>query len=82
LTVCFALPPAGINAAQLMDIDGMSVIGNSELPKALFIVPWKDADAAAAPDRPINTLVDSALEPVDPEVFRRTLQYYDAVHTH
>ena len=81
LVACLTFVCGMANAAQQMDIDGMSVIGNSELPKALFIVPWKDADAAAAPDRPINTLVDSALEPVDPEVFRRTLQYYDAVHT-
>jgi len=67
-------------AKQQMDMDGMSVIGNQELPKALFIVPWKDPEASLAPDRPVNSLVDEVLQPVDPEVFRRKLDYFDAVH--
>ncbi len=67
-------------AEQKMDLDGMSVIGNQELPKALFIVPWKDPEASLAPDRPVNSLLDEALQPVDPEVFRRKLDYFDTVH--
>jgi hypothetical protein len=67
-------------AEQQMDMDGMSVIGNQELPKALFIVPWKDPEASLAPDRPVNSLIDEALQPVDPEVFRRKLDYFDTVH--
>jgi len=67
-------------AEEQLEMDGMAVIGNSELPKALFIVPWRDPEAALAPDRPINTLLDEALQPVDPEVFRRKLQYFDTVH--
>ena len=65
---------------ERLELDGMAVIGNRELPKALFIVPWKDPEHALAPDRPINTLLDEALQPVDPEVFQRKLQYYDIVH--
>jgi len=63
-----------------MELDGMAVFGNRELPKALFIVPWKDPEAGLAPDRPVNSLIDEALQPVDPDVFRRKLQYYDTVH--
>jgi len=75
-------PPAAPAAGQKqeMDMDGMSVIGNSELPKALFIVPWKDPEAALTPERPVNSLVDEALQPVDPDVFRRKLDYFDTVH--
>jgi len=72
--------PAALQAEEQLDLDGMAVIGNSELPKALFIVPWKDPEAAMAPERPVNSLVDEALQPVDPEVFRRKLQYFDTVH--
>ncbi len=68
-------------AGEELELDGMAVIGNRELPKALFIVPWKDPQAALAPDRPINTLIDEALRPVDPEVFRRKLRYFDSVHS-
>jgi hypothetical protein len=67
-------------AVEEMELDGMAVFGNRELPKALFIVPWKDPDAGLAPDRPVNSLIEEALQPVDPDVFRRKLQYYDTVH--
>ena len=66
-------------AQQQLELDGMSVFGNRELPKALFIVPWKDPDAGQVPGRPVNSLVDEALQPVDPDVFKRKLDYFDTV---
>ncbi len=77
LLVCAAL---NSHAEETLDLDGMSIIGNRELPKALFIVPWKDPEAALAPERPVNSLINNALQPVDPDVFRRKLQYFDTVH--
>ena len=77
LVLLFATPATG---GQKLELDGMAVFGNRELPKALFIVPWKDPEAALAPERPVNSLIDEALQPVDPDVFRRKLQYYDTVH--
>ncbi len=65
---------------EQMELEGMAVIGNRELPKALFIVPWKDPSAALTPERPVNSLIDEALQPVDPDVFRRKLDYFDTVH--
>lgn len=76
----FFLSPAA-SAEELLDMDGMSVVGNNELPKALFIVPWKDPLAVTAPDRPVNSLIDESLRPIDPDVFRRKLEYYDTVHS-
>ncbi|GMQ86990.1 MAG: hypothetical protein BMS9Abin08_0188 [Gammaproteobacteria bacterium] len=67
-------------AGEQMELDGMAVIGNSELPKALFIVPWKDPSVLLTPERPVNSLIDEALQPVDPDVFRRKLDYFDTVH--
>ena len=80
LTATLILSPVLANAEQEMELEGMSVVGNSELPKALFIVPWKEAESAMAPDRPVNSLIDEALQPVDPDVFRRKLHYFDVVH--
>ena len=71
---------AGASAQEEMRLDGMAVVGNRELPKALFIVPWKDPKAELTPERPVNSLVDEALQPVDPDVFRRKLDYFDTVH--
>ncbi len=67
-------------AREELELDGMAVVGNRELPKALFIVPWKNPEAAMAPDRPVNSLVNEALQPVDPDVFRRKLEYFETVH--
>jgi hypothetical protein len=71
---------AGAAAQDELHLDGMAVVGNRELPKALFIVPWKAPEAAMAPDRPVNTLVNEVLQPVDPDVFRRKLEYFETVH--
>jgi hypothetical protein len=71
---------AGAGAQDELQLDGMAVVGNRELPKALFIVPWKAPEAAMAPDRPVNTLVNEVLQPVDPDVFRRKLEYFETVH--
>ena len=76
-----ALSAAGAAAREELELDGMAVVGNRELPKALFIVPWKNPEAALAPDRPVNSLINEALRPVDPDVFRRKLEYFDTVHS-
>jgi hypothetical protein len=55
------------------------VTGNRELPKVLYIVPWKKADIGELPAQPFNTLLDEVLTPVDRDVFRREVTYYEAV---
>jgi len=80
-TSLIAIGNATVLAQEELQLDGMAVVGNRELPKALFIVPWKAPEAAMAPDRPVNTLVNDVLQPVDPDVFRRQLEYFETVHT-
>ncbi len=79
LAALWLLAAVPVMAARQLDMEGMSVTGNSELPKALFIVPWKDPQAGLSPERPVNSLVDEALQPIDPDVFRRKLDYFDTV---
>jgi hypothetical protein len=69
-----------VNGADNLDMDGTTVIGNRELPKALHIVPWKAADSGDLAGRPLNSLVDQTLEPLDRDVFLREIEYYEAVH--
>jgi hypothetical protein len=64
-------------APRRVDLGTTSITGNQELPKVLYIVPWKKADLGAAAGRPVNTLIDDVLAPVDPDVFKRKLAYYD-----
>ena len=65
--------------ADRLDLDTTVVTGNRELPKVLYIVPWKKADLGDLPAQPFNTLLDEVLTPVDRDVFRREVTYYEAV---
>jgi hypothetical protein len=62
--------------ADRLDLDTTVVTGNRELPKVLYIVPWKKADLGDLPGQPFNTLLDETLTPVDRDVFRREVTYY------
>lgn len=70
-----------IHAADQLDLDGATIIGSQELPKALHIVPWKSAEAGDLAGRSLNSLVDEILAPIDRDVFLRELEYYEAVHS-
>lgn len=74
-----ATTPAG--AAETMQLEGATITGNQELPKALHIVPWKPSSAGDLSGRPMNSLIDEAPEPIDRDVFLREMDYYDAVHS-
>jgi hypothetical protein len=80
IAVILLAAPLLVYSADNLDLDGTTVIGNRELPKALHIVPWKAADSGDLAGRPLNSLVDQTLEPLDRDVFRRELEYYEAVH--
>lgn len=67
---------AGPVAAQdRADIDRTQIIGNRELPKVLYIVPWKKPMPGDLSGRPLASVLDEALAPVDRDVFRRQVDY-------
>ena len=76
-----ATPAATGRRAQSdrLDLDTTIVTGNRELPKVLYIVPWKKAELGDLPAQPFNTLLDEVLTPVDRDVFRREVTYYGVV---
>ncbi|MEJ2158519.1 MAG: hypothetical protein P8X96_24610 [Desulfobacteraceae bacterium] len=57
------------------ELSGMSIVGNDEAPKSLYIVPWKSSEIG------LETTLDSMLNekdtPVDREVFKRQLDFYN-----
>ncbi len=71
---------AGSRAIDTLDLGTTSITGNQELPKVLYIVPWKRSDLGDLVGRPVNTLLDEVLTPVDPEVFERHLEYYETLY--
>lgn len=72
-----AMPAA--HAQDRADIDGTKIIGNRELPKVLYIVPWKKPVQSELSGKPPASVLDEALAPVDRDVFRRQVQYDNQV---
>ena len=65
----------GAAAQDRAEIDRAQIIGNRELPKVLYIVPWKKPLPGALSSRPLESVLDEALAPVDRDVFRRQVRY-------
>jgi hypothetical protein len=63
------------HAEDRADIDRTQIIGNRELPKVLYIVPWKKPTPGDLSGKPAVSVLDEALAPVDRDVFRRQVQY-------
>jgi hypothetical protein len=70
--------PAG-KAHDSIELDTTQITGNRELPKVLYIVPWKRSDLGDLVGKPVNSLLDEVLTPVDRDVFKRQNRYYDAL---
>ncbi len=68
---------------QVMDqmlLDRTEITGNQELPKVLYIVPWQKSDPGDLIGRPVNTLLDEVLAPLDREEFIRQVDYYSDLY--
>ena len=59
-----------------LELGRTEITGNQELPKVLYIVPWKKSDPGDLMGRPVNTLLDEVLAPLDREEFVRQVDYY------
>ena len=68
-------------ADEKLDMEGTRIRGNQELPKVLYIVPWKKSEIPDLSQPPLESLIDEALSPVDREVFQRKIRYYDSLNS-
>lgn len=60
---------------------GISIIGERESPIGLYITPWRNAAPEAELDRPARFLEEQLL-PIDADVFRRQIEYYNTISDH
>jgi len=68
-------PQPAVPSPDQADLDRSQIIGNRELPKVTYIVPWKKPGAGDLSGRPLVSVLDEALMPLDREVFRRQVRY-------
>ncbi len=65
-----------VHAEQRLDMEGTAIIGNKELPRVLYIVPWKPADVESLPATAYHSVLDADIEPVERKDFKRRLKFY------
>jgi hypothetical protein len=75
--------PAAANgsgkAQDRLELESTQITGNKELPRQMFVVPWKRPNLGEFTGRPPNSLLDEVLAPVDRDVFRRQNRYFAAL---
>jgi hypothetical protein len=74
------LPPASLAQQAGGDgephvVSGMSITGNNEAPKSLYIVPWKTSEIGLSTEL-TSSLLNEDMAPVDKTVFMRELDFY------
>ena len=66
----------GSRVMDSIELGRTEITGNQELPKVLYIVPWQKSDPGELMGKPVNTLLDEVLAPLDREEFIRQVDYY------
>lgn len=76
----FVLPMTVMAADQNEDeakvVSGMSIVGNDDAPKALYIVPWKSSEIGVETGL-TSSLLNEGMTPVDKDVFMREMDFYE-----
>lgn len=63
------------------DNAGTTVVGDRESPIGLYITPWRNDAPEAELDRPARFLEEQLL-PLDADVFRRQIEYFNTITSH
>ena len=63
-------------APAAKQLSGMSIVGNDEAPKSLYVVPWKKSELG--PETSLNWMLTESAVPVNREEFIRQLDFYEA----
>jgi hypothetical protein len=72
---------AGNQVMDELELGRTEITGNQELPTVMYIVPWQKSDPGELMGRPVNTLLDEVMAPIDRSEFMRQIDYYDDLHT-
>lgn len=79
--LCLLLIPAVTGAgtesgkgSEAKELSGMSIVGNDEAPKSLYIVPWKSSEIGV--ETSLKMMLQKDNVPVDRDVFKRQVDFY------
>ncbi|MFO7619888.1 MAG: hypothetical protein R6W81_01300 [Bacteroidales bacterium] len=63
--------------SEVKELSGMSIVGNDEAPKSLYIVPWKSSELGV--ETSLDMMLNERDIPVDRDVFGRLLVFYEII---
>lgn len=70
-----------VGADKPEQLDKATVFGDRELPNVMTIVPWQRPELGDLVSKPVTSLLDQAIEPLDRGVFVREIEYYETLHS-
>jgi len=76
----FAVLPLNAFAADRIKLDETAIQGSRELPKILYVVPWKSTRLDLLQGGVGSNSFDVVFEALDRNVFRRQVEYYDMLY--
>lgn len=76
LIVAFLITISVAQAETRIELDETKVRGAAELPKVLYIVPWKKTEMDTKPVE-LNTMVEEVMSPVDRDILRRQVEFFE-----
>lgn len=73
--VAFALFSRGLLAEENLALEVVTIKGNRELPKVLYIVPWKRLKNDSKNQKLVlDSLFEGVFDPLEPEAFKRQVK--------
>lgn len=75
MSAAVAAAESGLDESEPKVVSGMSILGNNETPKSLYIVPWKTSEAGKEVSF-TSSILNEELRPVDKSDFIRRIEFY------
>ncbi len=72
LTTVYA---ANEDTEKIKQLPGISIVGNKEAPKSLYIIPWQNPELKRSVKRSPDQ-INNIMQPLDRDSFRLQLQLY------
>ncbi len=76
ISLLLILSYSNLAAEDRLEMQGTSIIGNKELPKVLYIVPWKPAEKVDLTTPAYSSVLDEPLQSLQRDSFKRQVKYY------
>ena len=76
LVILFVFLSPVMAAEDRIELEKGAIFGNSESPKATYIVPWRAITPVEIKGLEIGALLDEELVMINPEVFKRQVELY------